>query len=104
MYARMLLFCNPLNLTVLLLIALQIGDSIVSKARQTLQQAINIVNSTKEWGGRVVYGDTDSMFILLRGASKEDAFRIGKEIAEKVTSVMPRPVKLKFEKVRAMAH
>lgn len=48
----------------------------------------------------MVYGDTDSMFVLLRGASKEEAFRIGKEIAEKVTSIMPRPVKLKFEKVR----
>lgn len=48
----------------------------------------------------MVYGDTDSMFVVLRGASKEDAFKIGKEIAEKVTSIMPRPVKLKFEKVR----
>ena len=80
--------------------ALQIGDSIVSKARETLQQAINLVSSTKEWGGRVVYGDTDSMFVVLSGASKEDAFKIGREIAEKVTSIMPRPIKLKFEKVR----
>lgn len=77
----------------------QIGDSIVSKAREILQQAIHLVNSTEQWGGRVVYGDTDSMFIMLRGASKEDAFKIGKEIAEKVTSIVPKPMKLKFEKV-----
>ena len=39
------------------------------------------------------------MFVMLRGASKEDAFKIGEEIAEKVTTIMPKPLKLKFEKV-----
>jgi DNA polymerase zeta len=46
-----------------------------------------------------VYGDTDSMFIMLPGASKADAFRIGREIAAEVTAANPDPVKLKFEKV-----
>ena len=40
-----------------------------------------------------------SMFILLRGASKDEAFSIGKEIAEEITALNPKPVKLKFEKV-----
>ena len=39
------------------------------------------------------------MFILLRGASKEDAFRIGKEITDHITKINPPPVQLKFEKV-----
>ena len=51
---------------------------------------------------QVVYGDTDSMFILLRGASKEDAFRIGKEIIDHITKINPPPVQLKFEKVRGL--
>lgn len=38
---------------------LQIGDSIVHKARETLERAIKLVNETKKWGARVVYGDTD---------------------------------------------
>lgn len=49
---------------------------------------------------KVVYGDTDSMFVLLKGASKDDAFRIGKEISQHITKINPDPVKLKFEKAR----
>uniref|UniRef100_A0A8C4RXU1 DNA polymerase zeta catalytic subunit n=1 Tax=Erpetoichthys calabaricus TaxID=27687 RepID=A0A8C4RXU1_ERPCA len=77
----------------------EVGDSIVNKARETLEQAIKLVNETKKWGAHVVYGDTDSMFVLLKGATKEQAFKIGQEIAEAVTSRNPKPVKLKFEKV-----
>lgn len=77
----------------------EIGDSIVHKARETLERAIKLVNDTKKWGARVVYGDTDSMFVLLKGATKEQAFKIGNEIAEAVTATNPKPVKLKFEKV-----
>ena len=40
-----------------------------------------------------------SLFVLLKGASKETAFHIGKEIVEAVTADNPKPVKLKFEKV-----
>uniref|UniRef100_A0A250Y8P2 DNA polymerase zeta catalytic subunit n=1 Tax=Castor canadensis TaxID=51338 RepID=A0A250Y8P2_CASCN len=78
---------------------IEVGDSIVHKARETLERAIKLVNDTKKWGARVVYGDTDSMFVLLKGATKEQSFRIGQEIAEAVTATNPKPVKLKFEKV-----
>ncbi|XP_006839989.1 PREDICTED: DNA polymerase zeta catalytic subunit [Chrysochloris asiatica] len=78
---------------------MEIGDSIVHKARETLERAIKLVNDTKKWGARVVYGDTDSMFVLLKGATKEQSFKIGQEIAEAVTATNPKPVKLKFEKV-----
>jgi len=37
--------------------------------------------------------------VLLKGASKEEALRVGREITEKVTAMNPKPVKLKFEKV-----
>ncbi|KAM4771033.1 DNA polymerase zeta catalytic subunit [Rhinophrynus dorsalis] len=77
----------------------EVGDSIVHKARETLERAIKLVNDTKKWGARVVYGDTDSMFVLLKGATKEQSFKIGQEIAEAVTATNPKPVKLKFEKV-----
>ncbi|KAM7367565.1 hypothetical protein PAMP_013853 [Pampus punctatissimus] len=79
--------------------SVEVGDSIVHKARETLERAIKLVNDTKKWGARVVYGDTDSMFVLLKGATKEQAFKIGNEIAEAVTANNPKPVKLKFEKV-----
>lgn len=47
----------------------------------------------------MIYGDTDSMFVLLPGASREEAFRAGREMAAAVTASNPAPVKLKFEKV-----
>lgn len=78
---------------------IEIADSIVQKGRETLERAIHLVNSTPEWGGRVVYGDTDSLFVLVKGASKDEAFRIGKEICERVAAQNPKPVKLKLEKV-----
>ncbi|XP_045721283.1 DNA polymerase zeta catalytic subunit isoform X1 [Mirounga angustirostris] len=78
---------------------IEVGDSIVHKARETLERAIKLVNDTKKWGARVVYGDTDSIFVLLKGATKEQSFKIGQEIAEAVTATNPKPVKLKFEKV-----
>ena len=41
----------------------------------------------------------DSIFVHLPGRSREEAFRIGKEIASGVTAMNPDPVFLKFEKV-----
>ena len=40
--------------------------------------------------------------MLLKGATKEQAFSIGKDIVDTVTAMNPKPVKLKFEKVRLM--
>lgn len=40
-----------------------------------------------------------SMFVVLVGRTKPDAFEIGKQIADAVTQLNPKPVKLKFEKV-----
>ena len=38
--------------------------------------------------------------MLLKGASKEEAFRVGREITERVIAANPKPVKLRFEKAR----
>ncbi|DBA81937.1 hypothetical protein WJX77_000726 [Trebouxia sp. C0004] len=77
----------------------EIADSIVQSARETLENAIRMVEASDKWKARVVYGDTDSMFVLLPGRSREEAFRIGAEIAREVTASNPPPVTLKFEKV-----
>jgi len=77
----------------------EIADSIVQTGRETLEKAIALIHSVKKWGAEVVYGDTDSLFVYLKGRTKDDAFRIGNEIAATVTNLNPRPIKLKFEKV-----
>lgn len=58
-----------------------------------------MIKNTPRWGAEVVYGDTDSLFIYLPGKSKEQAFRIGHDIADTITALNPRPIRLKFEKV-----
>jgi DNA polymerase zeta len=77
----------------------EIADSIVQTGRETLEKAIALIHSVKRWGAEVVYGDTDSLFVYLKGRTKDQAFDIGEEIAKTVTNMSPRPVKLKFEKV-----
>jgi DNA polymerase zeta len=79
--------------------AVELADSVVSKGRETLQRAIEMVENTPEWKAKVVYGDTDSLFVLVPGRSRDEAFEIGKKIADAVTEDNPDPVKLKLEKV-----
>lgn len=77
----------------------EVGDSVVSKGRETLERAIRMVEANEEWACKVVYGDTDSLFVQVPGRSREEAFRIGEEIVAKVTDENPEPIKLKLEKV-----
>ena len=37
----------------------EVADSIVGKARETLERAIRLISTTDKWRARVVYGDTD---------------------------------------------
>lgn len=77
----------------------EIADSIVQSGRETLEAAIDFIQKTPRWGAEVVYGDTDSLFVHLPGRSKDQAFAIGREIAEEITAKNPPPIKLKFEKI-----
>ncbi|KAL1869842.1 hypothetical protein VTK73DRAFT_2916 [Phialemonium thermophilum] len=77
----------------------EIADSIVQTGRETLERTIAFIHSVERWGAEVVYGDTDSLFVYLKGRTREQAFDIGNEIAQAVTEMNPRPIKLKFEKV-----
>ena len=76
-----------------------IADAIVLLGRQTLERAIRLIESNTAWGAKVVYGDTDSLFVHLPGRSRREAFDIGEAIAKDVTASNPSPVTLKFEKV-----
>lgn len=75
-----------------------IADAIVSTGREILAKSIEMIESS-EFNAKVVYGDTDSLFVYFPGRSKEDAFKFGKNLAQRVTDFFPDPIKLKFEKV-----
>nr|XP_011466294.1 PREDICTED: DNA polymerase zeta catalytic subunit isoform X2 [Fragaria vesca subsp. vesca] len=77
----------------------EIADSIVQCGRSTLEKAISYVNAHDKWKAKVIYGDTDSMFVLLKGRTREESFQIGQEIASEISSMSPTPVALKMEKV-----
>lgn len=76
-----------------------LADSVVQTGRETLEKAIKIIESKQEWGAKVVYGDTDSLFIYLPGKSKDEAFNIGNAMSLAVSQANPDPIFLKFEKV-----
>jgi len=67
----------------------ELADAIVQTARETLERAIRMVNSNKDWHAKVVYGDTDSLFVLLPGSSRERAFDIGHEVYNLVYQATP---------------
>ena len=77
----------------------EIADAIVSCGRHTLENAIQVINNSSRWNAKVVYADTDSIFVSLVGRSKNEAFKIGQQIVDEVTRMNPVPVKLKLEKV-----
>ncbi|KAK7284352.1 hypothetical protein RJT34_19097 [Clitoria ternatea] len=77
----------------------ELADSIVQCGRSTLEKAISFVNLHEKWNAKVIYGDTDSMFVLLKGRNIKESFQIGSEIASAITAMNPSPVTLKMEKV-----
>ena len=77
----------------------ELADSIVQYGHEALERAVQLIESEPKWGAKVVYGDTDSLFIYLEGRTKDDAFKIGHDIDDTVSAHNPKPVKLKFEKV-----
>lgn len=80
----------------------ELADAIVSTAKRTLTNAVaQVHDESARWApAEVVYGDTDSLFVCLRGRSREEALAMGAAISKEVTAVNPRHVVLKFDKVR----
>ena len=79
--------------------SVDIADSVVETGRYILDQVISFINSHKVWKAEVVYGDTDSVFVHLKGRSIEEAFRIGEQMEKEISALYPYPMYLKFEKV-----
>lgn len=77
----------------------EIADAIVQTGRETLERCIDVIHASSKWDAKVVYGDTDSLFVCLPGRTKQQAFVIGQQIADCITEQNPAPMKLQFEKV-----
>jgi DNA polymerase zeta len=79
----------------------EVGDTIVRVARHTLENSIKHIetNRAKYGGCRVVYGDTDSIFVLFEKSSKPEAFEWAYKIVDDISDMNVKPMKLKFEKI-----
>ena len=84
---------------VFMLIQVELADAVVQCGRSTLEWTIKTIESHPSWMAKVLYGDTDSVFVLLKGRDKSQAFEIGKNIADTISKLCPTAVVLKFEKV-----
>lgn len=78
-----------------------LADAIVQCGRDSLEEIVRFVEEElrQETGATVVYGDTDSLFVKVPGASREEAFDIGDRIVARAAEIFPDPITLKLEKV-----
>lgn len=76
----------------------EVAETVVETGRAALEFAVARVASQND-GMRVVYGDTDSMFVYMAGKDLRQARQLGALLAQSVSSAFPRPMRLQFEKV-----
>jgi DNA polymerase I len=76
---------------------LDIANTITYTGRHTIQKTKDIIE--KELGYRVVYGDTDSVFVKVNEDDMEKIRAIGDRIAKHVSDQLPGFMELQFEKV-----
>ncbi|CAF0991008.1 unnamed protein product [Adineta steineri] len=79
--------------------SVEIGDSIVHTARTVLERAIDFIKTNPQFGGRVVYGDTDSLFIQFPHSTRSQAFEQSHLLVKALNQLYPTPIKIKFEKI-----
>lgn len=77
--------------------SLEVAASTTAAGRDRIQDAKRIVET--EFGGQVIYGDTDSIFIKFQTTNLEESMKLGQQAAERITSWINRkPYKIEYEK------
>jgi DNA polymerase elongation subunit (family B) len=74
----------------------EVAACTTAAGRDRLMFAKEVLES--EFGGQVIYGDTDSAFVTFSGKDLSESMEIGKRAAEKITSLCRRPYKIEYEK------
>lgn len=76
---------------------LEVAACTTAAGRDRIQDAKKIVET--EFGGEVIYGDTDSIFIKFPTKDLSESMKLGKAAAERITSTINRkPYKIEYEK------
>ena len=58
----------------------EIGDTIVSLGKTIVLSSTKFIEENPKWNAKVIYGDTDSMFVSIANASVKEAIKIGNEL------------------------
>ncbi len=77
--------------------SLDIANSITAFGRDTIKKTREYIE--KNFGYKVVYGDTDSVMVKVPFKDIEDMRKAGEEVSERMTSVLRGIMELEFEKV-----
>jgi DNA polymerase zeta len=73
-----------------------IADSVVELSKYSLKKSIDYLNNHPVYKGKVIYGDTDSIFFHLPTHKISDTFEIGKQLALEITKMFPYPMEMKY--------
>jgi DNA polymerase elongation subunit (family B) len=74
----------------------EVASCTTAAGRDRLMFAKEIVET--EFGGQVIYGDTDSIFIKFPTKDLATAIDLGQKAAERITSLCRKPYKIEYEK------
>lgn len=75
----------------------EVAASTTAAGRDRIQDAKKIVET--EFGGEVIYGDTDSIFIKFQTNSLPESIKLAQEAADRITkSINRRPYRIEYEK------
>jgi DNA polymerase elongation subunit (family B) len=75
---------------------MEVAACTTAVGRQKIYDAKGIVES--EFGGEVIYGDTDSIFIKFATKDLAESIRLGQESAARITSLCRKAHKIEYEK------
>jgi len=74
----------------------EVAACTTAAGRERLMFAKSVVET--EFEGRVIYGDTDSIFVTFSGKKLEECMTLGKKVAERITSQCRKAHKIEYEK------
>lgn len=75
---------------------LEVAACTTAAGRDRIQDAKKVVE--EEFGGEVIYGDTDSIFIKFPTKDLQESMDLARKSADRITSLCRRPYKIEYEK------
>ena len=79
------------------LYTIDVAASITAYGRTNIEKTKDVVE--KNFDVRIVYGDTDSIFLKTKTINLDEAKKLGEDIAKYVTENLPGYLELQFEKI-----